>query len=299
MKNLIVGIDIGTTTGIAILDTKGNLLELFSKKHLRLNDLINSVTKFGKPLIIATDVNPPPKKIKRIAEKVGGKLFVPKHSLSIKEKQKLISKLKLSISSKHEEDALASALKAYNYYSKLFKRVEERLRDKNLDNYYESVIERIVRKGGNIKQAIEFLLKPKKRKKEVRAKFAQKPKRRKKVRKIKKVVEVDLKILKEKIRRLESYIELIKKIEKLKRKGYALVINLDKLSTTQLLEIEKYIGFRNLVVFSNDLNKILLVKRFKPLCILSEFIYEFRKDVRIEEMEGEKVVKRKEIKTSC
>ncbi|MEM7826556.1 MAG: DUF460 domain-containing protein [Candidatus Aenigmatarchaeota archaeon] len=60
-KNLIVGIDLGKTVGIAIIDTKGNIVDLSSLKEVKKSEIINHLMKFGDVLLIASDVNPLPK----------------------------------------------------------------------------------------------------------------------------------------------------------------------------------------------------------------------------------------------
>ena len=48
-KHLIVGVDPGTTTGMAILDLEGNLLRLHSSRTMSLKDLIHMIIGFMYP----------------------------------------------------------------------------------------------------------------------------------------------------------------------------------------------------------------------------------------------------------
>jgi len=48
---LIIGIDPGTTTGYALLNLKGNIIEIDSSKEYDLATLITKITKQGLPLI--------------------------------------------------------------------------------------------------------------------------------------------------------------------------------------------------------------------------------------------------------
>ena len=58
VRGLIVGIDPGITTGIAILDLYGNVVKVCSKRNMGKNEIIRTITNFGHPLIITSDVNP-------------------------------------------------------------------------------------------------------------------------------------------------------------------------------------------------------------------------------------------------
>ena len=91
-RPVIVGIDVGVTVGIAIMDTKGKLISLESKREAKLSEIIEHIWKFGKPIIIASDVNPAPKKVERLARSLGSKLFYPEVSLSNLEKMKIVKK---------------------------------------------------------------------------------------------------------------------------------------------------------------------------------------------------------------
>jgi len=49
-KNIIVGYDPGTTVGIAILDTDGKLIEVFSQKNFSKDEVIKHISAFGRPI---------------------------------------------------------------------------------------------------------------------------------------------------------------------------------------------------------------------------------------------------------
>ncbi len=89
MKYLIVGIDPGTKTGIALIDLEGNILCLFSSKDMGLNNTIEYITSKGRPTIIASDVTPEPRFVSNVASKLGCPSFVPSEPLSVEEKNKM------------------------------------------------------------------------------------------------------------------------------------------------------------------------------------------------------------------
>ena len=96
LKPLIVGLDIGTTTGLSIHDLKKNLLYLKSKKHFSTSHIIKQITIFGRPIIIATDKQKVPNKIRKIASSFNAKIYKPDHDLTIEEKEKYNKKEKTS-----------------------------------------------------------------------------------------------------------------------------------------------------------------------------------------------------------
>jgi len=131
-RSVIVGIDPGVTYGIAVLDMEGKLVHLSSKKHVKRSDIVKVVSGIGRPIIIATDVRPPPKTIESIARNFRCKLWYPKKSLSSKEKVKLTKKFENKIEDVHERDALAAALKSYGYHHSIIKKIQNVARKANL-----------------------------------------------------------------------------------------------------------------------------------------------------------------------
>ena len=67
---LIVGIDPGTTTGLALFDLEGNFLLAESRRNFRKAEIRKFILDQGSPVIIASDINPIPKSIARIKQTV-------------------------------------------------------------------------------------------------------------------------------------------------------------------------------------------------------------------------------------
>ncbi|MUM64674.1 DUF460 domain-containing protein [Acidianus infernus] len=148
-KPIIVGIDPGIFVGISAIDIHGNPVILESKKGIDREEIINILSEKGSAIIIATDVNPVPDAVKKIAGILKAKLYVPDKSLSVDEKQKLLQeyseKYNLNITDPHIRDSLAAALKAYkeleNKLSQAFSTI--RKLDLDIDEYavYRCIIE--------------------------------------------------------------------------------------------------------------------------------------------------------------
>ncbi len=127
-----MGVDPGTTVGLAIVDLQGRLLHLSSKKHISDKELFEKIFSYGVPIIVATDVFPPPGKVVQIASSLGAKLWYPRRSLSVQEKDEIARKFsygKLGPQNDHERDALAAAYSAFAAYSSKFRQVEHKLRE--------------------------------------------------------------------------------------------------------------------------------------------------------------------------
>ncbi len=123
-RYLIVGVDPGITTGVAVLDFSGNVVSVFSRKLLGRGQLVRLLLELGRPAIVATDVTPPPSYVKKLASEIGAVLFAPQHSLSVEEKRKLVSSYP-QVRNTHQRDALAAALKAFHEYRDKFEAVEK------------------------------------------------------------------------------------------------------------------------------------------------------------------------------
>ncbi len=159
MKPIIVGYDPGTTAAIAILDTKGSIVLIKSKRGFKQSEMIELITGSGKPLVIAGDRNPLPKGVEKLASSLGCKAYSPIKTLSVSEKEKIVDEFAGKIKDEHEKDALASAIKAFNTYSKVFERTENLLSSMGFSKFYEKIIDSVIsREAGNINEAINKLL---------------------------------------------------------------------------------------------------------------------------------------------
>ncbi|MCD6114321.1 MAG: DUF460 domain-containing protein [Thermoprotei archaeon] len=159
-KPLIVGIDPGIYTGIAILDLDGNVLEVFSGKNIDRHSIIRKIEEYGKPLIIASDVSPPPDTLEKLSTTFNAKLYVPSQSLSQSEKEDLVKtylqriKCNISVTDSHQRDALAAALHALRFFKQKFEQIDSYLKKLELDLDVDKIRIDVV-KGATIASAIE------------------------------------------------------------------------------------------------------------------------------------------------
>ena len=154
-----MGIDLGTTTGIAILDTNGSVISLSSKKETTKNEIVKHIMKFGNPLIIASDVNPLPKGIEKLASAVGSKVFYPNISMTYKEKVKIVDDYKEKIGDSHQKDALAAALRAFKNYHSMLLKIDETVKKFKRKDLFDEVVKRVLKKKTeNIVDAVRDLI---------------------------------------------------------------------------------------------------------------------------------------------
>lgn len=161
---IIVGFDPGLTVGLAILDLNGNLLFLKSFKEISKSEIITTIIEYGKAILIATDVENPPKAVKKLASSLNAKIFSPKNDISVSYKNEIVndylktisdfsfaskinkdfsdnySKNKPNLKSSstnynnysdssvdaHERDSLAATILAYNNYKKKLNQLEKK-----------------------------------------------------------------------------------------------------------------------------------------------------------------------------
>ena len=126
---VIVGIDPGTSTGLAILDLSGTILHVGTYKNADRGALLNIILEYGKPILLASDVNPPPETVKSLASKLGASLYYPKKDLTVSEKQAIIGRTGYKVSDSHQRDALAAAVKAFYHLKSKLDQIESSIKD--------------------------------------------------------------------------------------------------------------------------------------------------------------------------
>lgn len=125
-RYLIVGLDPGTTTGIAAVDLDGNLVLLSSSRQMTMSDIVEEIYRAGKPLIIASDVQQMPYSVEKIRRAFNAIPYTPKQSLSVEAKYDLTAPF--SYTNDHERDSLSAALDAYRSLQNKFRNIAKRVK---------------------------------------------------------------------------------------------------------------------------------------------------------------------------
>ncbi|MGM5488067.1 MAG: DUF460 domain-containing protein [Nanobdellota archaeon] len=150
---IIVGIDPGTTTAVAILSIHKELLLLDSQRKKGLNALITQVIEHGIPLIVGCDKKDVPEFVNKFAIKTGARLKSPPHDLLVREKRALVGDA--HVENDHEMDALASA-----YYA--FRQIQSQLTKILRQTTEPEIITLVIKHDFSIHQAKHIVTQPEK-----------------------------------------------------------------------------------------------------------------------------------------
>ncbi|MBI2971529.1 MAG: DUF460 domain-containing protein [Candidatus Aenigmarchaeota archaeon] len=153
---LIVGIDPGVTTGVAVTDLRTDYYETFSARHMSPGDVCHALSQKGEPILIATDVQRVPRGVRKIAAAFNARLVHPAYDLTSAEKHKLVSGR--SYGNTHERDALSAALFAGKKCAPVCRKVDFSLKQRGMLERAEDVKELLIQgNAGNIEQAVALL----------------------------------------------------------------------------------------------------------------------------------------------
>jgi len=158
---LIVGIDPGTTCGLAVLTLEGTPIYAASQKGMSRGDIIRTLLDLGDPTLIAADVTPPPEFVEKLAKEFEATVYRPDALLTVMEKQEIareyLKRFGIDVSDSHSRDALVAAIKAFNHYKPKFESVEGELETRNL-GLSSGEVKALVVKGYSVQRAIESFL---------------------------------------------------------------------------------------------------------------------------------------------
>ena len=171
-RYLMVGVDPGTVTGVAAISLSGRPVVVFSKRELSRSQLIRVLSSYGRVVLVATDVTPPPLYVKKLAASLNAVLYVPPYALSVEEKRRLVQEYcersgGLRVLNTHQRDALAAVLKAYNSFKPKFSKLERCVREAGLQVPLSEAKAMLLR-GKTIKEIVSELSRRLKPKEEVR-----------------------------------------------------------------------------------------------------------------------------------
>ena len=162
LHNIILGIDPGTTTGIAVIDLmNGHVLHLKSKRECGISEIIRTTSKFGKICCVAADVIPVPATVEKVAKITGAKLISPTVLASTAAKREYLQNYRdITVNyghlNSHERDALFGAIKAYNSMKELLSKINQVVQDSHPEMKSKlTEIQRLVIAGNSISNAIE------------------------------------------------------------------------------------------------------------------------------------------------
>jgi len=151
---IIVGLDPGTTTGIAALNLSGDLVDLISSRAMSSSDVIEWIAARGRPLVVATDVFPTPGAVEKVKRAFNAVLFSP--GADMPGVEKIALGREVGYRNDHERDALAAAFRAFKKYKNKFLQVEKKA-PAEID---PDEVKALVVRGYSIENAVAEFIKP-------------------------------------------------------------------------------------------------------------------------------------------
>lgn len=122
---VIIGVDPGTTTAVAVLGLDGDPHEVWSSRTASPADVIEWIVERGRPLLVATDVRPIPDAVEKLRRSFDAAEWRPENDLPVDEK--LHRTRNHGYENDHERDALAAALFAHDAIADRIERVNRRV----------------------------------------------------------------------------------------------------------------------------------------------------------------------------
>jgi predicted RNase H-like nuclease (RuvC/YqgF family) len=118
---VVVGVDPGTTTAVAVVGLDGGVLEVMSSRTADTAAVVEWIIERGRPMVVAADVTPMPETVEKLRRSFDAAEWVPDRDLPVDEK--LHRTRNEGYDNDHERDAAAAALSAYDAHADQFERV--------------------------------------------------------------------------------------------------------------------------------------------------------------------------------
>ncbi|MGQ9596611.1 MAG: DUF460 domain-containing protein [Thermoproteota archaeon] len=124
----IVGLDPGTTTGLAIMSLNGEILLLKSLRHWSRSDIIMEILNAGNPVLLATDKAEIPKAVRELSQVLKLMVFKVERESTLEDKKVIVkefaSRAGVEVKDEHQISALYAAIKAFNNFKNEFNNIE-------------------------------------------------------------------------------------------------------------------------------------------------------------------------------
>ncbi|WP_135305809.1 DUF460 domain-containing protein [Haloarcula amylovorans] len=123
--HVVVGVDPGTTTAVAIVGLDGEVLDVSSSRTNDRADVIEWIIERGRPVVLAADVTPMPETVEKFRRSFDAAGWEPERDLPVDEKKHRTREERYE--NDHERDAMAAALYAFDHHESQFDRVAEKV----------------------------------------------------------------------------------------------------------------------------------------------------------------------------
>ncbi|GGC51407.1 hypothetical protein GCM10007209_11270 [Haloferax sulfurifontis] len=122
---VIVGIDPGTTTAVAVVGFDGRVLDVHSTRTADTAAVIEWLIERGRPSLVAADVQPMPETVEKFRRSFDAAGWAPPSDIPVDEK--LHRTREVDYDNDHERDALAAALFAFDDHEDQFERISRKV----------------------------------------------------------------------------------------------------------------------------------------------------------------------------
>ncbi len=147
--HVIVGMDPGTTTAVAVVSLDGQVHDVLSTRTADTAAVIEWIIERGRPVVVAADVEPMPETVEKVRRSFDAAPWIPTSDLPVDEKQHRTRET--GYDNDHERDALAAALFAFDDHEDQFARIARKT-PPHLDR--GTVIERVLAGNGSVEAVV-------------------------------------------------------------------------------------------------------------------------------------------------
>lgn len=157
-RYLVVGVDPGMVTGLAVMDLNGRVLLTTSGRAITRGQITRTLAQLGRALIFSTDVNPAPDALTKLAASHRAILFTPEKSLKTAEKKEMAERIfreqGVKVEDSHQRDSLAAAMRAFSFYRNKLEQAASHARKEDRTVQLDEVRANVLR-GMSIRDAID------------------------------------------------------------------------------------------------------------------------------------------------
>jgi predicted RNase H-like nuclease (RuvC/YqgF family) len=119
--HVVVGVDPGTTTAVAIVGLDGEVLDVLSTRTADSAEVTEWIVERGRPVIVAADVTPMPSTVEKLRRSFDAAGWTPDRDLPVDVKQHRTREE--GYDNDHERDAMAAAFGAFDAHRDQFERI--------------------------------------------------------------------------------------------------------------------------------------------------------------------------------
>ncbi|QLH80680.1 DUF460 domain-containing protein [Halosimplex pelagicum] len=150
--HVVVGVDPGTTTAVAIVGLDGEVLDVLSTRTADSAEVTEWIVERGRPVIVAADVTPMPNTVEKLRRSFDAAGWTPDRDLPVDVKQHRTREE--GYDNDHERDAMAAAFGAFDAHSDQFERIAAKVPP---GQEVGPVVARVVAGGESVETVLEDL----------------------------------------------------------------------------------------------------------------------------------------------